>query len=424
MRATRHNGRSGKHGVYNPKHNDRKFDIANSEHIDAEREKQNIYWDCYRGYVQNPSDETLRNWGPVEPEASFHDIEKMYYEDHYSDFIKGQNARNEKNRHPERNRTTEDLLKNKMTCPEETIFQIGKEGEHISGEQLFHIADFFMKRFEGMFGDHVHILDFALHMDETTPHIHERHVFDCENKYGELCPQQEKALEALGIPLPDPDKPRGRNNNRKMTFDLICRNLLFDVCRQYGLEIEEAPEYGGKKYLEKQEFIIQAQKEKIARQEQMIKEQEEKIMDNETLIDEVSEIAYDKAVEVVTEKVRAQTQEEDIRLLDQLCNNIVQNPNNSDKAKTITKNVIKLAKEKLRNAANAVIEKVQKTLQEPEVSKANTEQIKKKARTSVLEKLAANKSGSQKKTLPEEKQKRNIMTGIPCKEHFDLFSFG
>ena len=406
MRATRHNGRSGKHGVYNPKHNDRKFDIANSEHIDAEREKQNIYWDCYRGYVQNPSDETLRDWGPVEPEASFHDIEKMYYEDHYSDFIKGQNARNEKNRHPERNRITEDLLKNKMTCPEETIFQIGKEGEHISGEQLFHIADFFMKRFEGMFGDHVHILDFALHMDETTPHIHERHVFDCENKYGELCPQQEKALEALGIPLPDPDKPRGRNNNRKMTFDLICRNLLFDVCRQYGLEIEEAPEYGGKKYLEKQEFIIQAQKEKIARQEQMIKEQEEKIMDNETLIDEVSEIAYDKAVEVVTEKVKAQTQEEDIRLLDQLCNNIVQNPNNSDKAKTITKNVIKLAKEKLRNAANAVIEKVQKTLQEPEVSKANTEQIKKKARTSVLEKLAANK----KRVAEENAARRKTKT--------------
>lgn len=48
MRATRHNGRSGKHGVYNPRHNDRQFDVSNSEHIDAEREKQNIYWDCYR----------------------------------------------------------------------------------------------------------------------------------------------------------------------------------------------------------------------------------------------------------------------------------------------------------------------------------------------------------------------------------------
>lgn len=391
MRATRHNGRSGKHGVYNPRHNDRQFDIANREHIDAEKEKQNIYWDCYRGYVQNPSNQTLRDLGAVEPDASFHDMEKMYYEDHYYDFIQGQNARNEKNRHPERNRTTEDLLKNKMTCPEETIFQIGKEGEHISGDQLFQIADTFMKRFEGRFGEHVHILDFALHMDETTPHIHERHVFDCKNKYGELCPQQEKALEALGIPLSDPDKPRGRNNNRKITFDLICRNLLLDICREHGLEIEEEPEYGGKKYLEKQEFIIQAQKEKIARQEQKIKEQEERIMDNETLIDEVSEIAYDKAVEVVTEKVRVQTQEEDIRVLDQLCDSIVQNSHNSDKAKTITKNVIKMAKEKLRDAAKTVIAKMQKNLQEPESRKANTEQIKKTARSSILEKLAVNK---------------------------------
>ena len=34
MKATRHNGRSGKHGSYNPKHNDRQFDISHSEHID------------------------------------------------------------------------------------------------------------------------------------------------------------------------------------------------------------------------------------------------------------------------------------------------------------------------------------------------------------------------------------------------------
>ena len=47
MKLTRHNGRSGKNGTYNPKHNDRRFDIANSEHIDQERAKQNVYWDCY-----------------------------------------------------------------------------------------------------------------------------------------------------------------------------------------------------------------------------------------------------------------------------------------------------------------------------------------------------------------------------------------
>jgi hypothetical protein len=43
---TRHNGRAGKNGVYNPKHNDRQFDLTNADHIDAARERQNIYW-CY-----------------------------------------------------------------------------------------------------------------------------------------------------------------------------------------------------------------------------------------------------------------------------------------------------------------------------------------------------------------------------------------
>lgn len=92
-----------------------------------------------------------------------------------------------------------------------------------------------------------------MHLDEGTPHIHERHVFDCENKYGEVAPQQEKALAALGFELPKPDKPLGRYNNRKITFDAACRTLLFDIAKQHGLELEEKPEYGGRAYLEKQD---------------------------------------------------------------------------------------------------------------------------------------------------------------------------
>ena len=49
MKATRHNGRSGKHGTYDAKHNDRRFDVENSEHIDAERTKMNVYWIVIRG---------------------------------------------------------------------------------------------------------------------------------------------------------------------------------------------------------------------------------------------------------------------------------------------------------------------------------------------------------------------------------------
>lgn len=51
LKGTRHNGRSGKDGVYNPLHNDRRFDPEHSEHIDNERVRQNIYWDCYQGYT-------------------------------------------------------------------------------------------------------------------------------------------------------------------------------------------------------------------------------------------------------------------------------------------------------------------------------------------------------------------------------------
>lgn len=70
MKATRHNGRSGKHGTYDAKHNDRRFDVENSEHIDAERTKMNVYWDCYQGYsLQNDKDERAR--------FTFTEIEKV-----------------------------------------------------------------------------------------------------------------------------------------------------------------------------------------------------------------------------------------------------------------------------------------------------------------------------------------------------------
>ena len=251
MKLTRHNGRSGKHGTYNPRHNDRRFDVENSEHIDAERARQNIYWDCYRGFTTHEFREN-----PEQPDFSFEEIERMYYYEHYSDHMEAQNARNEKTRHTERNRTVEDLLKNNKTCPEESIYQIGTLEESVPPETLFRIVNEFYEEFERRFGSHIHILDWALHLDEGTPHIHERHVFDCQNRYGELCPQQEKALEELGIPLPNQDKPKGRHNNRKQTFDAVCRTILFDITKRHGLHLDQEPSYGGREYLEKQGYTI------------------------------------------------------------------------------------------------------------------------------------------------------------------------
>ena len=383
MKATRHNGRSGKNGTYNPRHNDRRFDLENSEHIDAGRVRENIYWDCYRGYT------TMQNREEDSQDISFEKIECTFYQEHYGKYIEAQNERNARTRHTERNRSVEDLLKNNKTCPEETIFQIGTVEESVSYEILLAVVQDFTKQFTNRFGSHVHILDWALHLDEGTPHIHERHVFDCENKYGEICPQQEKALEELGIALPKPDKPKGRNNNRKQTFDAICRIMLFDITRKYGLHLEEEPSYGGRDYLEKQDYILFKQKEQMKNQTEILDRLTLKIEDVEALIDEVSDIAYDKAVEVVTDEVRVETHKEDIRLVEQ-SKAWVLSPERKASQKERTYAVSRLdgVITKITKAMQTAVKTIQTTLIKPEVKKVNTEQIKKKARSSILDRLA------------------------------------
>ena len=250
LKLTRHNGRAGTHGTYNPKHNDRNFDLTNSEHIDLERAKGNIYWDCFHGFRS-----ALAPQDPNDLATTFSDVERQFYESHYSEFIERQNERNAKIRHTERNRSISDLLSSRKTCPEETIYQLGTKDDHASSEVLLAVVTEFIEEFKARFGDHVHVLDWALHLDESTPHIHERHVFDCENKYGEVAPQQEKALEALGFELPDPGKPLSRRNNRKITFDAACRTMLFEIAKRHGLELEEEAEYGNRQYLEKSKTL-------------------------------------------------------------------------------------------------------------------------------------------------------------------------
>ncbi len=436
MKLTRHNGRAGKNGAYNPKHNDRRFDIGNSEHIDVERARQNIYWDCYTGLSS-----ALTRAQDKENDYSFEKIEQLYYFEHYADHIQAQNERNEKTRHTERNRTVTDLLTNNKTCPEESIYQIGTVDESVSGEVLAKIATEFFAEMEEKFGAHVHILDWALHLDEGTPHIHERHVFDCENKYGELCPQQEKALEELGIPLPNPDKKKGKNNNRKQTFDAECRKMLFRICAKHNLHLQMEPTYGGRGYLEKQDFIIEKQKETIsvqreiltetsqaieerekkigkaekaiAEKEKILKKHDEviaekkqelsqkqtaledvtmKLADMETLVDEVAGQAYEKACEVVTNTVRQETQKEDIKILDDYSKWLSASERTADKKlRDYAVRRLETLKEKFMKSAKGIMEKVTKSLQEPERKQENLEQVKATARISLKAQLSANK---------------------------------
>ena len=225
MRATIHNGRTGKDGAYNTKHNDRQFDIRNAEHIDPERVKNNRYW----------------NW-TGNPKMSFEDAEAAFYEQHIKQHLDAQNAKYRAQRHAERAKTMDEYRKSPQTCPEEVILQIGKMGDTIPADMMARIIqeqiNWEQQQFPG-----VKVLDVALHMDEQgAPHIHERRAWVYTNRDGNLAISQNKSLEQMGVELPNPNKPRSRFNNRKMTFSRMCREHLLQICREHGLEIEEIPQ--------------------------------------------------------------------------------------------------------------------------------------------------------------------------------------
>lgn len=224
MRATIHNGRTSHLGAFTPKHNDRSFNISHAEHINPERVKLNRYW----------------NW--TGKEITFEDAERAFYEKYIRQHLDAQNARYRAQRHAERAKTMDEYRRSPQTCPEEVILMIGKAGDTIPADMMARIIqeqiNWEQKQFPG-----VKVLDVALHMDEQgAPHIHERRAWVYTDKDGNLAISQNKALEQMGIELPNPDRPRGRFNNRKQTFSKRCREHLLQICREHGLEIEEIPQ--------------------------------------------------------------------------------------------------------------------------------------------------------------------------------------
>lgn len=140
----------------------------------------------------------------------------------------------------------DEYRKSPQTCPEEVILQIGKRGDTIPADMMARIIqeqiNWEQKTFPG-----VKVLDVALHMDEQgAPHIHERRAWVYTDKAGNLAISQNKSLEQMGVELPNPNKPRSRFNNRKISFSRMCREHLLQICREHGLEIEEIPQENSK----------------------------------------------------------------------------------------------------------------------------------------------------------------------------------
>ena len=228
LRVSQHSGREG-----SGRHNDRSFLAGRSadwvrehaDHIDPTRTEENqVYtWD-----------------GQTDIERS----ERSWYDRTYGQAQEQTNARYRAEGHPDRCKTTDDLYDGKLTRPEEMILQVGSKDVRADDQAFIESLNDYLERLDEwnrVHGGHMHILSMALHMDETTPHVHIRRVWDYQDRDGLTRLGQNRALEQAGVELPDPSKPTGRYNNRKMAFDREARAMWQEACRSHGLEIETEP---------------------------------------------------------------------------------------------------------------------------------------------------------------------------------------
>lgn len=296
MRMTIHNGRAGKNGTYSPKHNDRNFDISSAEHIDPERMPGNVYW----------------NW-TGKKDISFEDCEKAFYEEHCRAHLDAVNRRHREQRHPERVRDMDAYRTARQTCPEETLFMIGNRDEYLPPKTLRAICEK-LKDWEESTVSGLRVLDMALHVDEEgAPHIHMRRAWIYRDENGIESIAQSKTLQAAGIPLPHPDKPQGRHNNRKQVFSAMERQALYEICRGYGLEslLETKPRERSRSGREFEDYKAEQAEKRARAAEMRARAAEEKARQAETSLDKIK--GATKHARKRTQRAQEQAQEQEGR---------------------------------------------------------------------------------------------------------------
>lgn len=248
-RATQHNGRKSNKGAFSPKHNDRNYNYKKAENIKAELTETNSYWNCYDGGYRHKN---------KNDKLTFEETEQRYFEENFKAQWLATNQRYIDNYHPERCKSFDEWRQLDKNLPEESYFQIGdKENscDKATFVKVFNTYNKKLNQWNNSHGKPFQILDMAFHFDEAVPQCHTRRIWSYTDSNGIKCVGQEKALKQAGIPLPKPDKKKGRYNNRKMVFDKMCRKLYLDSCLECGLDIETVPLKGVRHNMTKDETI-------------------------------------------------------------------------------------------------------------------------------------------------------------------------
>ena len=126
----------------------------------------------------------------------------------------------------------------------------------------------------------------------------------------------------------------------------------------------------------------------------------------ETLLEDVSAAAYDKAVEVVTDVVRTETRKEDMRMIEDTKKWVLSPERKAPKVtREYTAKHLDTVLDKFLKTMQTTAARLQEKLLKPEVRQKGKEQVKEKARDSVLQLLsrlqaeqAQNKPAAQPRT--------------------------
>lgn len=220
MRAANHHGRGS------AKHAGREFDVSKAPHIDPARCSGNIYW----------------TW---DGQKSLEAAERAYYSQTFQDGLDAQNELHRQRRQYKRVRDMGQVYEGRNTQPEGSLLYIGSKKELglVDPAVLWACAEEYRAWEQDALGGCYVPLTLALHQDEDGQfHVEERGVYQYQDEAGNWQIGQAAALEAAGVPLPDPSKDRSKDNNRKMTWDAARREKWLDIVEAHGFTLEREPE--------------------------------------------------------------------------------------------------------------------------------------------------------------------------------------
>ena len=257
MKATVRNGRATASGkVYNANHNTKTETRNQERHIDHSRTDQNIN-------LQFTAEGRVRRCGSFDAKA----FELSRYEELYGPGQEAKNARYIADGHPERCKSVSDIYASRRTAPLETIIQLGSRDTDIDPqerkEKLMAATAELIDGLQKRWGDNLHLLDLAIHLDEGVAHCHLRMTFSALDKFGQRVPNQSQAFEAMGIQRPDPTAKEGKYNCPLITFSEIIRTQFYDLCEKRGIVIDREVKNPSQKQLSVLEYKCKKMEEVV-----------------------------------------------------------------------------------------------------------------------------------------------------------------